>query len=48
MMDNGMEIWCEHGLITFVGQSFEPVDFLDLSLIITLYTMDGEIAISSS
>ena len=27
-----MEIWCEHGLITFAGQSFEPVDFFGLEL----------------
>ena len=47
-MDNDMEICCEHGLITSIGQQFGPVDFSDLSLVITLQTMEGEIAISSS
>ena len=44
--DNGMEIY-EHCLITFIGQPFGPVDFSDFSLVITLHTMEGEIAISS-
>ena len=47
-MDNGIEIFCEHCLITFIGQLFGPVDFSDLSLVITLQTMEGEITISSS
>ena len=47
-MDNGMEICCEHCLITSIGQPFGPVDFSDFSLVITLQTMEGEIAISSS
>ena len=41
-----MEIYCEHCLITSIGQPFGPVDFSDLSLVITLQTMEGEIAIS--
>ena len=41
-----MEIYCEHCLITSIGQPLGPVDFSDLSLVITLQTMEGEIAIS--
>ena len=47
-MDNGMEICCEHCLITSTDQPFGPVDFSDWSLVITLQTMEGEIAISSN
>ena len=45
-MDNSMEIYCEHCLITSIGQPFGPVDFSVLSLVITPQTMKGEIAIS--
>ena len=48
MMDNSMDICCEHCLITSIGQLFGPLDFLDLSLVITLQSMEVEIAISSS
>ena len=41
-----MKICCEHCLITSIGQLFGPVNFSDMSLVITLQTMEGEIAIS--
>ena len=43
MMDIGMEICSEHCFISFIGQPFRPMDFSDLSLVITLQTMKWDL-----